>query len=71
MKTFIQFTIFMVIAVLAIALAVILGDRGAWYFAWLIGTVMIVLIAAVGGALLDAQDEHARTPAPEGKHGRH
>ena len=71
MKTFIQFTIFMVIAALAIVLAVILGDRGAWYFAWLIGTVMIVMIAAAGGALLDAQDERVRMPASERKHGQH
>ncbi|HUB92038.1 MAG TPA: hypothetical protein VMA74_20110 [Dyella sp.] len=68
MKTFLLFTLFMVIAVLVIVMAVILGDTGAWYFAWLVGTVMIVLIAATGGAMLDAQDEHrARTskgPAP-------
>ncbi|WP_413623380.1 hypothetical protein [Luteibacter sp. Lutesp34] len=71
MKTFIQFTIFMLIAGLAIVLAIILGDRGAWYFAWLVGTVMIVLIAAVGGALLDAQDERAAALAHERKDGRH
>lgn len=70
MKTFIQFTIFMLIAGLAILLAIILGDRGAWYFAWLVGTVMIVLIAAVGGALLDAQDERAAV-ALERNDGRH
>lgn len=70
MKTFIQFTIFMLIAGLAIVLAIILGDRGAWYFAWLVGTVMIVLIAAVGGALLDAQDERAAV-ALERNDGRH
>lgn len=62
MKTFLLFALFMFIAVLVIVIAVILGDTGAWYFAWLVGTVMIVLIAAAGGALLDAQDEHrART----------
>ncbi|SFW23615.1 MULTISPECIES: hypothetical protein [Luteibacter] len=71
MKTFIQFSIFMLIATLAIVLAVILGDRGAWYFAWLIGTVMIVLIAAAGGALLDAQDERAMASATEREHGQH
>ncbi|NID05852.1 hypothetical protein HBF26_13205 [Luteibacter jiangsuensis] len=71
MKTFIQFSIFMLIAGLAIVLAIILGDRGAWYFAWLVGTVMIVLIAAVGGALLDAQDERAAALALERKDGKH
>jgi predicted outer membrane lipoprotein len=58
MKTFLLFTLFMLIAVLVIVMAVILGDAGAWYFAWLVGTVMIVLIAATGGVMLDAQDEH-------------
>ncbi|MEP7184297.1 MAG: hypothetical protein ABI767_00550 [Rhodanobacter sp.] len=61
MKTFVQFLLFMLIAMLVIVMAVMLGDSGAWYFAWLIGTAMIVLIAAAGGALLDAQDEHARS----------
>jgi predicted outer membrane lipoprotein len=57
MKTFLLFLIFMIIAVLVIVMAVILGDAGAWYFAWLVGTAMIVLIAAAGGVMLDAQDE--------------
>jgi hypothetical protein len=57
MKTFLLFLIFMLIAVLVIVMAVILGDAGAWYFAWLVGTAMIVLIAAAGGVMLDAQDE--------------
>ncbi|MET0256038.1 MAG: hypothetical protein ABWZ54_01680 [Luteibacter sp.] len=59
MKTFFHFVIFMLVAALAIVIAVMLGDSGAWYFAWLIGTTMMVLIAAAGGALLDAQDERA------------
>lgn len=58
MRTFLYFLLFMFLAVLVIAMAIILGDTGAWYFAWLIGTTMIVLIAAAGGILLDAQDEH-------------
>ena len=59
MKTFLQFLLFMVLAVVVIVLAILLGDMGAWYFAWLVGTAMIVLIAAAGGVLLDTQDEHA------------
>lgn len=59
MKTFLLFVLFMLIAVLVIVLAVILGESGAWYFAWLVGTGMIVLITATGGVLLDTQDEHA------------
>ncbi len=55
MKTAIKFVVLMGIALLAIVLAVILGETGAWYFAWLLGTVVIVLVSAAGGAMLDAQ----------------
>ncbi len=59
MRTFLHFLLFMIIAVGVIFLAAVLGVHGAWYFAWLIGTAMIVLISAAGGALLDTQEEHA------------
>ncbi|WP_347555662.1 hypothetical protein [Robbsia sp. KACC 23696] len=57
MKIFLQFVILMIIGGLAILLAIVLGDRGAWYLAWLLGTVVIVLIAAAAGLMLDTQDE--------------
>lgn len=66
MKTFLQFILFMLIAVVVILMAVVLGDSGAWYFAWLVGTGMIVLVTAAGGAMLDAQDEHAADAARRG-----
>lgn len=69
MKTFLLFLIFMFIAVLVIVMAVILGDAGAWYFAWLVGTAMIVLIAAAGGVMLDAQDER-RAGLSDGQSGK-
>ncbi|BFI96095.1 MAG: hypothetical protein RSP_16050 [Rhodanobacter sp.] len=59
MKTTLQFLVFLLMAFAVIVLAILLGDLGAWYFAWLVGTAMIVLIAAAGGVLLDTQDEHA------------
>ncbi len=59
MKTFLLFVLFMLIAVVVIVLAVILGDSGAWYFSWLVGTGMIVLITAAGAWLLDTQEEQA------------
>jgi hypothetical protein len=59
MRTFLYFLLFMVIAAVVIVLAAILGDLGAWYFAWLVGTTMIVLISAAGAALIDAQEDHA------------
>lgn len=42
---------------LAVALAVVAGDYGPWYFAWMVGTVMIVLIAAAGAILYDTQEK--------------
>jgi predicted outer membrane lipoprotein len=59
MRTFLYFLLFMFLAVMVLFLTVLLGGRGAWYFAWLIGTVMLVLISALGGLLLDAQEAHA------------
>ena len=61
MKIFLQFVLLMAIGGLAILLAIVLGDRGAWYLAWLLGTVVIVLIAAAAGLMLDTQDEREST----------
>lgn len=56
MRIFLQFVMLMIIGGFAILLAIILGDRGAWYLAWVLGTVVIVLIAAAAGVMLDTQD---------------
>lgn len=56
MKTVLHFVLLSIVAVVAIVIGVIVGDRGAWYFSWLIGTVMIVLFAAAGGVLFDTQE---------------
>ncbi|WP_233873035.1 hypothetical protein [Paraburkholderia adhaesiva] len=61
MKTFRLFVIFMAVAVLAIFIGVIIGNYGAWYFSWLIGTATIVLFAAAGGVLYDAQENEKKT----------
>ncbi|NHN81546.1 hypothetical protein GOB88_08795 [Acetobacter lovaniensis] len=45
--------------VVALLFAVFVGDQGPWYFAWVVGTVMIILVAAAGGVLFDAQAEEA------------
>jgi hypothetical protein len=42
---------------LGVFLAVVAGDYGPWYFAWLVGTTMIVLIAAAGAVLYDTQED--------------
>jgi predicted outer membrane lipoprotein len=62
MKTILLFPLLLAIAAVVIVLAVILGDYGPWYFAWLVGTVMMVLVAAAGGALLDAQERPPEDP---------
>jgi cyd operon protein YbgT len=36
---------------------VVIGNYGAWYFSWLIGTAMIVLFAVAGGVLYDTQEK--------------
>lgn len=43
--------------VVALLFAVFVGDQGPWYFAWVIGTVMIVLVSASGAILFDAQQD--------------
>ena len=45
------------ILVTSLLFAVFVGDQGPWYFAWVVGTVMIILISSAGAILLDAQDE--------------
>ncbi|CAB3805638.1 hypothetical protein LMG28614_06251 [Paraburkholderia ultramafica] len=64
MKTLLYFLVFMVVAVIAIVLGVIVGDYGAWYFSWLIGTIMIVLVAAAGGVLFDSQETERTAKGP-------
>ncbi len=55
MKTLIRFLALAGVLALALLLAVVAGDYGPWYFAWLVGTTMIILIAAAGAVLLEAQ----------------
>lgn len=51
------------VLVVALLFAVFVGDQGPWYFAWVVGTVMIVLIAGAGAILFDAQSDN--TPEEE------
>ena len=57
MKILQHFLVFMAAAVFAIVLGVVVGDYGAWYFSWLIGTATIVLFAVAGGVLFDTQEK--------------
>ncbi|HQT89507.1 MAG TPA: hypothetical protein PK677_13280 [Acidiphilium sp.] len=56
MKNFIKLGGLAVVVIAALLLAVIAGDYGPWYFAWLVGTTMIVLIAASGAVLFETQE---------------
>ncbi len=68
MRTFWNFVILVVLAGLAILLGIALGERGAWYFAWLLGTIVAVMVAAGAGVMLDAQDAIAAAEkSPERK----
>jgi hypothetical protein len=59
MKELFQFVIFMILAVILIVIGVIVGDYGAWYFSWVVGTVMMVLVSAAGGAFMDVQEKES------------
>lgn len=61
MKTFIKFVALGSILVVALLLAVVTGDLGPWYFAWIVGTMMIVLIAASGAVMFETQETANRT----------
>ncbi len=65
MNTLARFLISFFLTSCVILIAVILGDYGAWYFSWLLGTGFMLLVAVSGAVLLDAQDE-ARRPARRG-----
>ena len=64
-----RFAIAFCITCIVILVAVILGDYGPWYFAWLLGTGFMVLVATSGAVLLDAQDEARRGANKESSKG--
>jgi cyd operon protein YbgT len=57
------FALAMVLA-LALFIAVLCGGYAPWYFAWLVGTVMIVLISVSGAVMFETQ-EAAQEPRPD------
>ncbi|KDB08649.1 hypothetical protein LIG30_2269 [Burkholderia sp. lig30] len=60
MKTLFHFLILAALVVIAVVIGVVLGAYGAWYFSWLVGTIMIVLFAAAGGVLYDTQQKERK-----------
>lgn len=65
MKNLFTFVGMALIMALSLFMAVITGDYGPWYFAWLVGTTMIVLIAVAGAVMYEKQDAES-----QGKTGR-
>ena len=55
-----KFLVYFVIAAVILLLSIILGDMAPWYFAWILGTVMIILIAVSGAVLFEGQVEAQR-----------
>ncbi len=56
LRSLLQFSALLLLGGLLVALGVILGDYASWYFAWIVGTAMIVLVSAAALAWLDAQE---------------
>ena len=57
MKNVLLFVFWFAVGLVALFLAIVLGDSGAWYLAWVLGTVMMILIAAAGTVVLEVDDE--------------
>ena len=55
-----KFFIYFLIALALLFFCIILGDRAPWYFAWVLGTAMILLIAISGAVLFEGQEEEKR-----------
>ncbi|MEJ2587415.1 MAG: hypothetical protein P8165_07490 [Deltaproteobacteria bacterium] len=57
---FLKFIAYFVIALLILFLSILLGDKAPWYFAWVLGTIMIILISVSAAVLLEGQEEEQR-----------
>lgn len=65
---FTRFVIYSIIALVTLFLTIVLGDYAPWYFAWVIGTTLLVLIAAASGAMFDNQFGEAKGHHSEQSH---
>ncbi|SIR48010.1 MULTISPECIES: hypothetical protein [Acidiphilium] len=59
MKDLVKFGALAIVLLTALLLAVVAGDYGPWYFAWLVGTTMIVLIAVSSAVLFETQEANS------------
>ncbi len=70
MTGIVKFVTFTAIAALCLLLAVVASDSGPWYFAWMLGTMMIILLAVAGGVMFETQFADERERANREKEGR-
>ncbi|MDN5874247.1 MAG: hypothetical protein L0H29_07705 [Sinobacteraceae bacterium] len=70
MSELIRYVGWFILALLALTGAAILSYWAPWYFAWVVGTAMIILITAFAGVLYDRQaaehGEEQDNPNPNG-----
>ncbi len=59
----VRFFTYFVIAMLILFLSILLGEQAPWYFAWVLGTVMAILISVCGAVLFEGQEEERRGDA--------
>lgn len=59
MKGFLLFVFWLLVGLIALFLAIVLGDSGEWYLAWVLGTVMMILIAAAGTVILEVDEDES------------
>ena len=60
MKVLLLFIFWFAAGLISLFLAILLGERGSWYFAWVLGTAMIVLLSVAGTMFLDVQEARER-----------
>lgn len=69
MKLFFKFGLSFFLAVVAIVIGVLLGDYGPWYLSWVLGTGLMVLVAALGGVLFESQEDERGQKAQAASNG--
>ncbi|AZY48496.1 hypothetical protein [Bordetella avium] len=57
MAAFFKYIFWLGVSLIAIVLGVLLGDYGPWYLSWVLGTGLMILVAASAGVLFEAQED--------------
>jgi len=62
MKKLFLLALFLLVAAAIIAVGVLIGSNASWYFAWIVGTALFVLLLAASVVWFEKQDEAAPKP---------